>query len=236
MHNGTFDVNATVAVLGDLVGNKHWGYASHSAHKLTLNDISGSLSPDQMESATDILQLYMPPLQQLYMANSSQFVRVDRLTCLKLYSTPLGNRSDVLLVSTEANSPNNSLLGGGAIGALDRWGDWMYGTTNDFSYVQVTDGTATDTDVASFNVIGYPIDHCMSLSISTDEACSIFFSLPIMIGEWASVLLMSACLTLLSCMRSELLQGLGHFLHILLLSQVRVATAIGPRRHDRVFP
>lgn len=75
--------------------------------------------------------------------NNINFTRLNPLDCLEEYSTPFGDRSDIVLVAlgtSDTDSANNSVLACGTQGAVDKAvhkgthpGEWMCRQSNMFS-------------------------------------------------------------------------------------------------------
>lgn len=117
------------------------------------------------------------------------YSRVENLDCLNLYGSPFGNRSDVILVSSYAPGNGNSLLHGGITGDADvRVGTWMCESSNTFSCRKLASygfksRSQREAAIAHWNVIAYPVSHCMVSYQPTEKLCQIVYSFRIMIGK-----------------------------------------------------
>ena len=117
--------------------------------------------------------------------------RLDTATCLTTYLSLLGNRSDVLLVSTtdllrheQSSLPsNNSLLFAFSFGGLLGSGlYWECGSTNTFDCRKPNSWEKNYSIIENWNIIGYKIDYCLISEIPLSKLCSVQYSLPIMMS------------------------------------------------------
>ena len=130
--------------------------------------------------------------------NGTGFTRLNTLDCLEQYSTPFGDRSDVILIARDTNdtkNAKNSVLACGTQSAFDRGtykgthpGEWMCKRSNTFSCKKVAvHGYESEdqeiTAIANWNVVGYVIDYCMASYRPTDDRCGVVYSYQIMIGK-----------------------------------------------------
>jgi hypothetical protein len=118
--------------------------------------------------------------------------RLDTVQCLQTYVSGFGNRSDLLLVSTQdllasqtppMPSKNNSLLFAGyspGIGGPGYY--WECGSTNTFDCRNPSPWIKDPSIIENWNVIGYKIDYCVISETDIQGACSVQYSLPIMIS------------------------------------------------------
>ncbi|KAF2674899.1 hypothetical protein BT63DRAFT_449888 [Microthyrium microscopicum] len=131
------------------------------------------------DSCTDYRQKVM---------NNSFSKNLTKSQCLDAYLTSSGNRSDVLLISTEdilapntTFSSNNTLLFAAESYLSTPGFYWECGSTNTFDCRTRSNLLKNPTLIENWNVIGYKIDYCLSSERSLDEACVVKYSLPIMI-------------------------------------------------------
>lgn len=117
--------------------------------------------------------------------NRTQFARVEPLECLLTYNNLLGNRSDLIMVSSAKPEQNNSLLIYGI----------TYGLTWDVGYVLCIPGNTFDCGrlaglplaqqqqvIRDWNIGGYKIDYCLSSQQSTANLCSVEYSFSILLS------------------------------------------------------
>lgn len=117
------------------------------------------------------------------------YSRVENLDCIKLYGSPFGNRSDVFLVSSYAPGDGNSLLHGGIEGdAGVQISRWMCESSNTFSCKKLASHgyksrIQQEAAIAHWNIVGYPVSHCMVSYQPTEKLCKVVYSFRIMIGK-----------------------------------------------------
>ena len=125
------------------------------------------------------------------------FTKLSPLDCLEQYSTPFGDRSDIILIARDTdatNNTNNSVLACGRQGAVDRGahkgnhpGEWMCRQSNTFSCKRLSaHGYESENQklsaIAHWNIVGYEIDYCMASYRPTGNRCGVVYSYRIMIG------------------------------------------------------
>lgn len=130
--------------------------------------------------------------------NGTGFTRLSPVDCQEQYSTPFGDRSDIILIAlptTNTTNANNSVLACGTQGALGvgvhkgyHPGEWMCRQSNTFSCKKLgTHGYGSKDEeisaIAHWNVVGYEIDYCMALTRPTANRCGVVYSYRIMIGK-----------------------------------------------------
>lgn len=127
---------------------------------------------------------------------SSMYIKLEPLSCLLLYQELLGNKSNVLLISSAGDDSNSSLLWFGSDNFAannDYIGSWMCANTNSFCCHFLSLGHflgANDFEkgqnrllaIKDWNVAGYKIDYCLATQVSLDNKCSLEYSEVIMIG------------------------------------------------------
>ena len=165
-----------------------------------VNDVG---SPVLQPLAVSINQASWPSLgaivsMQNAVYDGTDFTRLNTLDCLEQYSTPFGDRSDVILIARDTNdtkNAKNSVLACGTQSAIDRGtykgthpGEWMCKGSNTFSCKKVAvHGYESEdqeiTAIANWNVVGYVIDYCMASYRPTDDRCGVVYSYQIMIGK-----------------------------------------------------
>ena len=122
---------------------------------------------------------------QVNSRNSTCYTRIDALDCILIYNNLLGNRSDFIMVSTEAPETDNSLLAYG-MSASQTW---------DVGYALCSDGGQFDCGrlaalplneqmkiIRDWNIGGHKIDYCLSSQRSLENSCSVEYSFWIMLG------------------------------------------------------
>lgn len=148
-----------------------------------------------------ISELDAQPVQEMLSAlqtdaASGRLVKVGKLSCLLDYTDPVGNRSDVLLVSSSVYGNSNSLLWWGqnvGAGVYVNPGGWLCQASNTFSCKKLAIGhfagrnaTVKSAErlkaIEDWNVGGYKIDYCLEAQRSTEDKCGVEYSLFIVIG------------------------------------------------------
>lgn len=126
---------------------------------------------------------------QVKSVDDTYYTRLDTLDCLLDYTYLFGNRSDVIMVSSEAPAGNNSLL---LYGSVER-GTWeigwgLCGASNHFDCDHLDLASFADNTtrrlqaVKDWNIGGYKIDHCLSSQKSLQDLCAVDYSFAIMLG------------------------------------------------------
>lgn len=123
---------------------------------------------------------------QVNARNSSRYIRIDTRDCILTYNDLLGNRSDLIMVSTAMSKSNNSLLAYG-MSTSDTW---------DIGYSLCSGGEQFDCGrlaglplneqmkaIQDWNIGGYKIDYCLSSRQSTENLCSVEYSFSIMLSK-----------------------------------------------------
>ena len=122
---------------------------------------------------------------------------LNKLDCLQTYLAPFGNRSDVIMISSQDildGSPtdplkNNSVLFAVSTGGIQVPGMyWECGSSNIFDCKNYH-RWKNISDIDTWNIFGFQIDYCLASQSSLDSKCSVNYSLPIMIGEYHFVLI-----------------------------------------------
>jgi hypothetical protein len=121
--------------------------------------------------------------------NKTFFSNLTTSQCLEVYLSATGNRSDVLLISSQdLLTPNKSLLSNNSLlyaaysylsgpGFL-----WQCGSTNTFDCRKGKALLKNQTLIENWNVIGYKVDYCLASERSLADACMVKYSLPFMIS------------------------------------------------------
>ena len=127
---------------------------------------------------------------QVNSRNSTRYTRIDALDCILIYNDLLGNRSDFIMVSTEAPETDNSLLAYG-MSASQTW-DVGYALCSDGQFdcgrlatLPLNEQMKT---VRDWNIGGHEIDYCLSRQRSLENSCSVEYSFWIMLGMPTSTL------------------------------------------------
>ena len=118
--------------------------------------------------------------------NRTYFTRLEPLDCLLTYNNLLGNRSDLIMVSSAKPEGNNSLLIYGIATAVT-W-DVGYalcipGNTFDCGRLAGLPLAQQQQVIRDWNVGGYKIDYCLSSQQSTENLCSIEYSFSILLSR-----------------------------------------------------
>lgn len=129
-------------------------------------------------------------LMQANSRNSTFYTRLDSLTCLLTYNTMLENRSDFIMVSSEAPKSNNSLL----VYGMTTSGTWDIGYHLCAAPNAVDCGRLANLPLAQqvqavqdWNIGGYKIDYCLSSQRSLEGLCSVDYSFAIMLSRSPSL-------------------------------------------------
>ena len=122
---------------------------------------------------------------QVNARNKSCYTRIEALDCILTYNELLGNRSDLIMISTTTPKSNNSLLAYG-MSTSETW---------DIGYALCLGGTEFDCGrlaekpkdeqmeaIQDWNIGGHKIDYCLSSQRSTKDLCSVEYSYSIMLG------------------------------------------------------
>ncbi len=162
-----------------------------------MRPLAVSINQAPWPTSEDIMQM------QTAVNNGTGFTRLSQLDCLEQYSSPFGDRSDVILIALDTNNTknaNNSVLACGKQGAVDKGvhkgnhpGEWMCRQTNTFSCKKLAahgykSESQEKTAIAHWNVLGYEIDYCMASYRPTGNRCGVVYSYRIMLGQWAATL------------------------------------------------
>lgn len=123
--------------------------------------------------------------------NDTIYTKLEPLECLEAYVTQFGNASDVLIISStdmisETTIPqtSNSFLAAGLVGGLqspDTY--WECSFSNTFKCTQMATWRNNASIVANWNVFGYEVDYCLSISRDTSQGCSVQVSFTILLGK-----------------------------------------------------
>ncbi|KAI4107154.1 MAG: hypothetical protein LQ345_007158, partial [Seirophora villosa] len=131
---------------------------------------------------------------QVSAKNSTSYAYIDTLDCLLMYNNLIGNRSDLIMVSSAPPEENNTLLvyGMAASGTWDT-GYALCKRPNTFDCGRLANLPVTEQSqaVKDWNMGGYKIDYCLSSQRSTENLCSVEYSF--------SILLIVCIFNLLKC-------------------------------------
>lgn len=123
--------------------------------------------------------------------NGTSLTRLSPLDCLEQYSTPFGDRSDIVLIAldtNDTNNANNSVLACGTQGAIELGvhkgnhpGECMCRQSNTFSCKTLAAHGYESEDqeisaISHWNVAGYEIDYCMASCRPTGKRCGVVYS------------------------------------------------------------
>lgn len=146
--------------------------------------------------------------------------------CLTIHTSWFGNRSDVLLVSTQdllesqisLPPTNESLLFMDFSPGFDGPGMYWPCTTSKFDCRKPSSWNKDPTIIENWNVIGYKIDYCLGSELDSEKLCSVKCSLAIM----ASTLFLSFAIIKTnsfwhSCLRCKFFKN---FLHLVYSSSI----------------
>ena len=202
-----------VVVTPDFLNNAPWDLSAMNAtlleigNKEVLGLMGDSGSPVMQPLAASVNRGTCPiPEHIASMQNAVRtgtgFTRLGPLDCLEQYSTPFGDRSDIILIARDTdgtNNTNNSVLACGRQGAVDRGahkgnhpGEWMCRQSNTFSCKKLAahgyeSEKQTLSAIAHWNIVGYEIEYCMASYRPTGNRCGVVYSYRIMIGKSATL-------------------------------------------------
>lgn len=191
LSNAPWDLSATNTTLRERDNEEVLGLVSDRGLPV-MQPLAASTNQASWPTSEDITKL------QNAVHNGTGFTKPSPLDCLQQYSTPFGDRSDVILISLNGNSANNantSVLACGKQGAVDvgihkgtHPGEWMCRQSNTFSCKKLAAHGYESEDeeisaIADWNVVGYEIDHCMASYRPTGNRCGVVYSYRIMIGK-----------------------------------------------------
>ena len=137
--------------------------------------------------------LPVTPTIQSMQSSAKSFSKLDPITCLLTYTNLFGNRSDMIMVTSNATSLNNSGNSLLAYGSQHRnqWllGSPLIGNSNTFNADQLevsyfAGGAAQRAKaITQWNVGGFKIDYCLgSQTENAQGECSVDYSFSVMIG------------------------------------------------------
>ena len=186
-----WDLNATNTTLQERGSEEVLGLVGDSGLPV-LQPLVASINQASWPSFENIA------IMQDAVRNGTSFTKLSPLDCLEQYSTPFGDRSDIILIAQDINSTNNgnnSVLACGVQGAVDRGahkgshpGEWMCRQSNTFSCKKLAVHGYESEDqklsaIAHWNIVGYEIDYCLASYRSTGNQCGVVYSYRIMIGK-----------------------------------------------------
>ena len=117
------------------------------------------------------------------------YSRISNLECLKHYSSPFGNRSDLIVVSSDNLETDNNLLHCGVQGianlALEKW---MCEHSNTFSCKKLAphgygNQAKEELAISHWNIADYAVEYCMVSYQPTEHLCRVVYSFRIMLGK-----------------------------------------------------
>lgn len=118
------------------------------------------------------------------------FETITALECLARYRSSFGNHSDVVLVATYDELISERVADGPLLHIgfsegpiLTGGGDWVWGSTNNFSRHDLYANVSDHTLFGNWNVFGYRVDYCLSRQWDNSQACALGFSAPILSGK-----------------------------------------------------
>lgn len=123
---------------------------------------------------------------QVSAKNSTSYAYIDTLDCLLMYNNLIGNRSDLIMVSSAPPEENNTLLvyGMAASGTWDTGYDLCkWSNTFDCGRLANLPVTEQSQAVKDWNMGGYKIDYCLSSQRSTENLCSVEYSFSILLSR-----------------------------------------------------
>ena len=118
------------------------------------------------------------------------YSRIENRECLRLYSKAFGNRSDLIIVSSDNIETNNSLLHCGLHGLGDLSDEYrMCKRSNTFSCKSLAwnsfgDEAKQESAISHWNIVGYQVNHSMVSYRPTEKLCKVFYSFRIMLSRW----------------------------------------------------
>lgn len=191
LNNAPWDLNATNKTLRE-AGNKEVLGLKGDSGLPVMQPLAASINQAPWPTYEDIAQM------QTAVRNVTGPTKLSPLDCLEQYSTPFGDRSDVILIAQNTNttkSANNSLLACGTQGSVDKGahkgnhsGEWMCRQSNTFSCKKLAAHGYESEDqkisaIAHWNIVGYEIDYCMASYRPTGNRCGVVYSYRIMVGK-----------------------------------------------------
>ena len=191
LNNAPWDLNATNTTLKERGNEEVMGLLRDSGLP-SLQPLAASINQAPWPTFEDIATM------QNAVRNGTGFTKLSRLDCLEQYSSPFGDRSDIILVARDSitiNNGNNSVLACGTQGAVDKGahkgnhpGEWMCRQSNTFSCKKLAAHGYESEDqklsaIADWNIVGYEIDYCMASYRPTGNRCGVVYSYRIMIGQ-----------------------------------------------------
>ena len=191
LNNAPWDLSATNKTLQERGSKEVLGLISDSGLPV-MRPLAVSINQAPWPTSGDIMQM------QTAVNNGTGFTRLSQLDCLEQYSSPFGDRSDVVLIALDTHTTrkaNNSVLACGKQGAVDKGvhkgnhpGEWMCRQTNTFSCKKLAahgykSESQEKTAIAHWNVVGYEIDYCMASYRPTGNRCGVVYSYRIMLGQ-----------------------------------------------------
>ena len=185
---GYWSANATEATLANVANTTVWGLYNDQGTKLVQQNLSWVLSLIPIPSSLEILQEDA--------INGTRFTKIDKITCLQHDSSITGNQSNLIMVSSQLNNTNNTLLIAGLndVRMIKHASPWMCASSNSFSCsaLALTDFAGSrdnereknrEQAIDNWNVAGYKIDYCLQAHRSTENLCNVEYSLVVMVGK-----------------------------------------------------
>ena len=191
LNNAPWDLGTMNRTLRERGSEEVLGLKGDSGRPV-MQPLAASINQASWPTSDDIRKM------QIAVHNGTTFAKLSPLDCLQQYSTPFGDRSDVVLIAMNTNTTknaNNSVLDCGTQGAVDRGvhkgnhpGEWMCRESNTFSCKKLAaHGYESEGQkiaaIAHWNVVGYEIDYCMASYRPTSNRCGVVYSYRIMLGE-----------------------------------------------------
>ncbi|KAF4629268.1 hypothetical protein G7Y89_g8882 [Cudoniella acicularis] len=117
------------------------------------------------------------------------FANITAMECLARYYSTFGNHSDVILVTTYDELTFEQVDGGPLLHigynegpTLSGGNTWVWGSSNNFSWHDLSKTLSNDTGIENWNVFGYRVDYCLSRQWDNSQACALGFSAPMLIA------------------------------------------------------
>lgn len=136
LNNAPWDLSATNRTLEERGSEQVLGLVSDRGLPV-MQPLAASTNQASWPTSGDIVNM------QIAVHNGTSLTRLSPLDCLEQYSTPFGDRSDIVLIvldTNNSNNANNSMLACGRQGAIGicvqkgkHPGEWMCRQSNTFS-------------------------------------------------------------------------------------------------------
>jgi len=169
----------------DRANRSVWGHTQNGQSRMVLERLGQPMRPPSGDWDTFFDDYQMEARSQV------GFTRLENAKCLTRYTSGLGNRSDLLLVTSEDGLSKQALpdtttlmvfeLSGGIPNTY--WYKWQCGKFNTFDCRHPELWRLNRTIIKDWNVYGYKIDYCLAKEHYLTGLCSVQYFPELWSGE-----------------------------------------------------